>query len=198
MDEVMAAISSSAWNDILHELSQYKDFGVMTFQAEDEIAAITSSIGLECHHAEVFVLREFMQDVRSRSNRVTALEKRQARLLRRGDKPECQRLVTAHASVESRGELGRRNLITDLERFRSFAVRIAAFQRELVRFHEQRLVLELVLNPADRRLARAVVEPVAHAQREEVFAAVHRLGVEAQMLQGTPGQPFELDRKQPE
>src|SRR5882724_11046474 len=32
-------------SDILHELSQYKDFGVMTFQAEDEIAAIISSIG---------------------------------------------------------------------------------------------------------------------------------------------------------
>src|SRR6266849_1220390 len=32
-------------SDILHELSQYKDFGVITFQAEDEIAAITSSIG---------------------------------------------------------------------------------------------------------------------------------------------------------
>src|SRR5260370_3535988 len=32
-------------SDILHELSQYKDFGVITFQAEDEIAAMTSSIG---------------------------------------------------------------------------------------------------------------------------------------------------------
>ncbi len=32
-------------SDILHELSAYKDFGVMTFQAEDEIAAITSAIG---------------------------------------------------------------------------------------------------------------------------------------------------------
>src|SRR5579864_8902872 len=32
-------------SDILHELAQYKDFGVMTFQAEDEIAAITSAIG---------------------------------------------------------------------------------------------------------------------------------------------------------
>src|ERR1700689_4118470 len=32
-------------SDILHELSEYKDFGVMTFQAEDEIAAITSAIG---------------------------------------------------------------------------------------------------------------------------------------------------------
>jgi 2-oxoglutarate/2-oxoacid ferredoxin oxidoreductase subunit alpha len=32
-------------SDILHELSQYKDFGVTTFQAEDEIAAVTSAIG---------------------------------------------------------------------------------------------------------------------------------------------------------
>ena len=32
-------------SDILHELSMYKEFGVMTFQAEDEIAAMTSSIG---------------------------------------------------------------------------------------------------------------------------------------------------------
>src|SRR3984885_11020803 len=32
-------------SDILHELSMYKNFGVTTFQAEDEIAAITSAIG---------------------------------------------------------------------------------------------------------------------------------------------------------
>ena len=32
-------------SDILHELSKYKNFGVRTFQAEDEISAICSSIG---------------------------------------------------------------------------------------------------------------------------------------------------------
>ncbi len=32
-------------SDILHELSRYKTFGIRTFQAEDEIAAITSAIG---------------------------------------------------------------------------------------------------------------------------------------------------------
>jgi 2-oxoglutarate/2-oxoacid ferredoxin oxidoreductase subunit alpha len=32
-------------SDILHELSKYKHFGVQTFQAEDEIAAICSAIG---------------------------------------------------------------------------------------------------------------------------------------------------------
>lgn len=32
-------------SDILHDLSRFKSFGVRTFQAEDEIAAITSAIG---------------------------------------------------------------------------------------------------------------------------------------------------------
>jgi 2-oxoglutarate ferredoxin oxidoreductase subunit alpha len=32
-------------SDILHELAMYKEFGVVTFQAEDEIAAITAAIG---------------------------------------------------------------------------------------------------------------------------------------------------------
>lgn len=32
-------------SDVLHELSRHKSFGVKTFQAEDEIAAITSAIG---------------------------------------------------------------------------------------------------------------------------------------------------------
>lgn len=32
-------------SDILHELSKHKNFGVKTFQAEDEIAAVTSAIG---------------------------------------------------------------------------------------------------------------------------------------------------------
>jgi 2-oxoglutarate ferredoxin oxidoreductase subunit alpha len=32
-------------SDILHELARHKNFGVRTFQAEDEIAAVTSAIG---------------------------------------------------------------------------------------------------------------------------------------------------------
>lgn len=32
-------------SDVLHELSRYKNFGVRTFQAEDEIAAVSSAIG---------------------------------------------------------------------------------------------------------------------------------------------------------
>ena len=40
-----AATRSRPASDILHELSGYKNFGVKTFQAEDEIAAIGAAIG---------------------------------------------------------------------------------------------------------------------------------------------------------
>ena len=36
-------------SDILHYLAQYKNFGVKTFQAEDEIAGIVSAIGGSRH-----------------------------------------------------------------------------------------------------------------------------------------------------
>src|SRR6266550_6717719 len=107
-------------------------------------------------------------------------------------------MVSAKASIYSRCELSRRDLITDLKRFRGLAIRISALQREFVCLHEQRLVLELFLNPADRGLHRAVVEPVAHPQREEVLAAVHRFRVEAQMFERAPRQTLQFHRKQPE
>src|SRR5439155_10819614 len=73
---------------------------------------------LKGHNAKVFVLREFMQNVRSRGNRVTALKQPQAGFLRRGNKSQRERLVTAHAPVESRRKLRWRNLIADLKCFR--------------------------------------------------------------------------------
>src|SRR4029077_2866121 len=117
---------------------------------------------------------------------------------RRGDKAESQRLVSAQAAVEARCKVSGRDLVADLEGFGGFAVRIAALQRELVGFHEQRLILELVFDPADRRLRGTVVKPVAHAQGEEILAAIHGLGVETQMLEGAAREPLELDGEKPE
>ncbi len=59
-------------------------------------------------------------------------------------------------------------------------------------------MLELFFNPSDRRIHRTVVKPVAHAKREEVLAAVHRLGIQAEVLQGGARQAFQFDGKEPE
>lgn len=45
MDLFLGSYPITPASDILHELSMYKNFGVKTFQAEDEIAGITSAIG---------------------------------------------------------------------------------------------------------------------------------------------------------
>ena len=45
LDLFLGAYPITPASDILHELSKHKDFGVRTFQAEDEIAAITAAIG---------------------------------------------------------------------------------------------------------------------------------------------------------
>src|SRR5437870_4664671 len=42
---MLASYPITPASDILHELSRHKNFGVRTFQAEDEIAAVTSAIG---------------------------------------------------------------------------------------------------------------------------------------------------------
>jgi 2-oxoglutarate ferredoxin oxidoreductase subunit alpha len=44
-DLFLASYPITPASDILHELSRHKNFGVRTFQAEDEIAAVTAAIG---------------------------------------------------------------------------------------------------------------------------------------------------------
>lgn len=45
LDVFLGAYPITPASDILHELSKHKNFGVSSFQAEDEIAAITAAIG---------------------------------------------------------------------------------------------------------------------------------------------------------
>src|SRR5882724_10102639 len=98
-----------------------------------------------------------MQNVGRRRDRVATLKKPQPRFLRRGDKSQRQRLVAAQISINARGQLRRRNLVADLKSFGSFAVGIAGLHGQLVSFHQQRLILELVRNPPTRGLHRAIV-----------------------------------------
>src|SRR5690348_1597135 len=83
--------------------------------------------GLEGHYAEIFVLGQFVKNVRSRRDRIAALKEAEAGFLRSGDEAESQRLIAAQIAIHARLELCRRNLVADLERFGGFAVGIARF-----------------------------------------------------------------------
>jgi hypothetical protein len=56
---------------------------------------------------------------------------------------------------------------------------------------------ELIFDPAERVIHRPVVEPVAHAQREEILAAVDALVVEPQVFQRGARELGQLDGKEP-
>ena len=58
------------------------------------------------------------------------------------------------------------------------------------------LLLNLSSIQRSVRIHRAVVEPVAHAEREEILAAVHALGVEAQIFQRGARELGQLDGKE--
>src|SRR5215467_9646887 len=123
-----------------------------------------------------------MKNVGRRSDGVAAEKKSQAGLVCGGDEAHGKSLIPTDIPVNAGRKLRWRNFVTDLEGFGGFAVRVTSLQSQLVGFHQQRLLAELLFNPAVRGVCGSVVEPVAHSQGEEVLAAIHSFCVQAKML----------------
>ena len=153
---------------------------------------------LESDDAEILVLRELVQNVGRRSDGIAALKKFQAGFLRSGNEAERQGLVAAHAAVKSRFEMRRGNFIADLERFGGFAVGVAGFHGQLVGFDQERFLGKFVFDPVGGGLHGAVVQPVAHAKCEEIFATANGLGVQAEMIEGHFGEALQFDGEEAE
>ncbi len=151
--------------------------------------------GLERHHAEILVHGKFVKNVRCGCDRIGTQKEGKSRLLRRRDKAHGQRLIAAEISIRAGGELGGRNFVADLERFGRFAEVITGAHGHLVGFDQQRLGLELGFNPLVGQVHGAVVEPIGHAQRKEVLAAVHGLGIQTQFRQSRARQALQADRE---
>ena len=90
-------------------------------------------------------------------------------------------------------KLGRRNFVADLKCFGGFAEAVAGLHGEFIGGYQLRLALEFIVELAEGGLHGAVVEPVAHAEREEILAAVHALRIEADIFQRGAGELGELN-----
>ena len=137
-----------------------------------------------------------MKNVRRRSDRIRSEEQFDVGFLRCGDEAKSKRGVAADVAIEAGFELRGRDVVGDLKRFRSVAVAVAGFHCEQVGLHEDRLVLEFVVQPALGGFHGAVVEPVAHAEGKKVFASVHALGVKTEILQRRASELGQLDFEQ--
>jgi hypothetical protein len=67
----------------------------------------------------------------------------------------------------------------------------------MVGAHQLGLLAKFLFDPAQRRRHRAVVKPIAHAEREEVFATIHAFCVEAEIFQGGASQARQFNREEP-
>ena len=152
--------------------------------------------GLKSGDAEILVLRKLMQDVRRGGDGIRTQEQFDARLLRGGDETEGERGVAADITVGARFQLRGRNFVADLKGFGSFAVAVARFHGERIGLDQVGLVLKFVVQVAKGGLHGAVVEPVAHAEGEEILAAVHAFGIEAEVLQRAASELGQFDRKE--
>ena len=95
--------------------------------------------GLEGADAEVLVLRQLVEDVGRRRDRVAAEEQRQLRLLRRGDEPPRQRGVAGDVGVGAGLLVGRPHLVRVVEELGGLAEGVAGLEGGEVGVPHQRL-----------------------------------------------------------
>ncbi len=141
--------------------------------------------GLKGFDAEIFMARQFVQDVGGGRDRVGAVEERLAREFRRGDEADGGRLVARDLAVLAGRDDGLLDRVVGGEDLGRVGEVVAGLQGDLVGARDLRRLRELRLNPVERVLHRAVVEPVEDAEREEVLAAIHLLAreLDARLLQ---------------
>ena len=124
---------------------------------------------------------------------IRAEKKRDAGFVGGSDETHRESGVTADVAIGARRKFCRRNFVANLKCFGGFAVAVAGLHGEAIGGDELRLALELVLEVAEGGVHRAVVEPVAHAEREEILAAVHALGIEAEFFESGASELGEFD-----
>ena len=137
-----------------------------------------------------------MENIRCRRDGIGAEEKRDAGFVRCSNETHRESGVTADVAIRAGRKFCRGNFVADLKRFGGFAIAVAGLHGQTVGGDELRLAFEFVLEVAEGGVHRAVVEPVAHAEREEIFAAVHALGIEAEFLESRAGELGEFDSEQ--
>ncbi len=143
--------------------------------------------GLHGAHTEVLVLGELVEDVASRGDGIATEEHRQLGQLACSDQTPSERDVAADVGVLARWELGRLDLEPMLELLGRLAEVVAGIERGDVAEPDE-LVLELGLDPVERPLHRARIQPRDQAEREEVLRTFGVARLDSKRLGGLLGE----------
>ena len=134
--------------------------------------------GLHRADAEVLVLRELVQDVGRRRDRVRPQRDRELRELAGGHDAPRERGVAGDARVLAGGKLGGLDLETDADRFGRLSEVEAGEERCLVRGLDLFVAAELLGDPVEGRLDRAGVHERHEPEREEVLGTLGIAGLD--------------------
>ena len=143
-------------------------------------------LGLQRAHAEVLVLRQLVEDVGRRGDRVAAEEDRQLGQLAGGDQAPRQRGVAGDVGVGARLLGGRLHLVGVVEQLGGLAEGVAGPERGQVGVADQRPVGELLGDPVDGRLLGPGVHPRDQPEGEEVLRPVGVAGLDPERARTPP------------
>ncbi len=126
-------------------------------------------LGLHRANTEVLVLRQLVEDVRRRGDRVRGVQDRQLRLLARRDQPVRERHISGDVAVPTGRQSRRMHLEGRLEDLRGLAEVVARLERREVGVAHHRLRVESLVDPRHDRIDRTGVHPEDQAECEEVL-----------------------------
>ena len=150
-------------------------------------------LGLERRDAEGLVLRQLVEDVGGRGDRVGAEEQRETGLHAAGDEAVGEREVAGDVAVGAGRHHGRLDLVLDREGLGGLAEVPAGLERGHVGVADVGDLGEPLGEERRRRVGRAAVHPRQQAEGEHVLRARGVLAGEAELLDRLDRHPGEVD-----
>ena len=144
-------------------------------------------LGLHGADAEVLVLRQLVEDVRGRRDRVRAERDRELGELTGGDDAPRQRGVAGDARVLAGGQRRRSDLEAVADGLGGLAEVEAGEERGAVGRRHQLVLGEALLDPFERRVGGPAVHPRHQPEGEEVLRALGVAGLDAERRRGLLG-----------
>ena len=152
-------------------------------------------LGLERRDAERLVLRELVEDVGGRGDRVGAEHDVEAGLHAAGDQPVGQGQVAADVAVDPWRHRSRLHFVLDDEGLGGLAEVPPGLERRDVGVADVRDLGEPLAEEVDRGLGRPAVHPRQQPEREHVLGPGGVLARQAELLDRLDGHPGQVHRE---
>src|SRR6185437_3265988 len=125
--------------------------------------------------SKTLVARKLVQNVRRLRDWIRPIEQRTSSELRSSHEPKCSSFVAGYLAIFAGSDLRFLDRVVGSEQLRCIGEVVSGLQGNFVCLGQLRVLAKLARDPGEGIFHRPIVEPVEHAEREEVFAAIDLL-----------------------